>query len=534
MRKRALNAALAALTVPAGLWAQFRDLATTNDGSRLFFISALRQPGTSQGLYPKIFALDETAVSLIYEPPVWPSDPYRQYSVGPLQAAGDGDWVLYGTQRACTGGSSCFLNEQRGAVLVRRGSEPEPLGANSRFSRDGRWLLTYSSPGVMLSYFWRIDRRTGKRDDLTAVARPAAAPSVALNGAVLIPAFDRLLLWDGSQARTLAGKATAAVIDDAATTVVYQESVETPGAAGIRLRVIDLASGRMWPLGPDDRDNFAPVLSADGNWALYLSRMGPVPQAFFSRRDGSGWRQLTDLPAGVAQATLSGDGRVAWAAAADGAVYRIETGSGTVERRLAATPSIIGPPEGSPGSAVIVKGANFDKVTGFRLGGRTVEWSKIDSGSVLIRLPWDFPLGATELAAAGGDDRFESAIPFSVREFSPALAAAVHEDFSALVSESKPVRPGEILHLYLMGLGPVDSTGRTTLPWEWRWGSQEGPLAEVFYSGVAPGFPGFYQVDIRAPRELASPLVVLFLYLSPQAGGWYSWVPGIWPAARTP
>ena len=75
----------------------------------------------------------------------------------------------------------------------------------------------------MISYVWRTDRRTGERTDLTQVARPGSAASVALNGAVLIPAFDRLVLWNGGQARTLAGGVAAAAMDDAATTVIYQE-----------------------------------------------------------------------------------------------------------------------------------------------------------------------------------------------------------------------------------------------------------------------------------------------------------------------
>jgi hypothetical protein len=148
-----------ALALPVAAWGQFRDLATTSDGSQLFFITALRQHGATQPLFPKILALEGMAVSLVYQPPVPGPDLYSQYSVGPLQAAGDGSWIVCGTQRACSGGSSCFLNEQRGAVLVRRGGEPEVVGANARLSRDGRWLVTYTSQNAMAWYFWRADLR---------------------------------------------------------------------------------------------------------------------------------------------------------------------------------------------------------------------------------------------------------------------------------------------------------------------------------------------------------------------------------------
>ncbi len=522
-----------ALALPVAAWGQFRDLATTSDGSQLFFITALRQHGATQPLFPKILALEGTAVSLVYQPPVPRPDPYSLYSVGPLQAAGDGSWIVYGTQRACSGGSSCFLNEQRGAVLVRRGGEPEVVGANARLSRDGRWLVTYTSPNTMAWYFWRTDLRTGTRTDLKPVAHPWAVPSVALNGAVLIRDAGTLLVWDGAQARTIAvGNAAAAVMDDAATTVVYQESVGALDASPARLRVVDLASGAVWPLGPDDRDNFSPVLSADGAWVLYLSRTAGRPQVFFSRRDGSGWKQLTDLPAGVREATLSGDGCVAWVGANDGAVLRMDTRSGVIEERIAATPVIPGPQFGAVGSAVIVSGSTLAKVTAVRLGPRAVEWRLLDAERLLFQLPWGFPDGDTELEVAGGDERFDSTIPFIAREYWPAVQAAIHEDFSALVTEAKPLRPGEILHLYATGLGPVDAGGRTTLAWYWAWLTPAAQSAEVLYVGLAPGLPGFYQVDIRVPAALPSRTVVLDLQLSLQRNGWDSRVIGYWPVGQ--
>jgi uncharacterized protein (TIGR03437 family) len=512
-------------------WGQFRDLATTSDGSQLFFITALRQHGTTRPLFAKIVALQGTAVALVYQPPVPPPSPYSQYSVGPLQAAGDGSWIVCGTERVCIGGSSCFLNEQRGAILVRRGGEPEAVGANARLSRDGRWLVSHSSPNAMAWYFWRTDLRTGVRTDLKAVAHPHAVPSVALNGTVLIRASDGLLVWDGAQRRTVAGSVTAAAMNDAATTVVYQENVGASDARRVRLRVVDLASGAVWPLGPDDRDNFSPVLSADGAWVLYLSRIAGRPQVFFSRRDGSEWRQLTDLAAGVREATLSGDGRVAWVAAGDGAVFRVDTRSGAIEQRIAATPMISGPLYGAVGSAAIVSGSGLAKVTAVCLGARAVEWRLLDAERLLFQVPWGFPKGETELETAGGDERFDYAIPFSVYEYSPTVLAVIHEDFSALVTEDRPAHPGEILHLYATGLGPVDAGGRTTSAWKWTWSSPPDQPVELFYVGLAPALPGFYQVDLRLPAALPPGTTRLGIDLALPDG--HSWRPvAEWPVAQ--
>jgi uncharacterized protein (TIGR03437 family) len=166
------------------------------------------------------------------------------------------------------------------------------------------------------------------------------------------------------------------------------------------------------------------------------------------------------------------------------------------------------------------------------VGGRAVEWRLLGAERLLFQLPWGFPEGETELEAAGGDERFDSAIPFTVREYAPAVLAAIHEDFSALVSDAKPLRPGEILHLYATGLGPVDAGGRTTSAWKWTWSSPPDQPVELFYVGLAPGLPGFYQVDIRVPAALPSTTTWLNIQLSLQRNGWYSWVIGYWPVGQ--
>ncbi len=69
-------------------------------------------------------------------------------------------------------------------------------------------------------------------------------------------------------------------------------------------------------------------------------------------------------------------------------------------------------------------------------------------------------------------------------------------------------RPGEILEVFCTGLGPVtnppgldeaalsDPLARTQLTVTARIGSE---VAEVLFSGLAPGFVGVYQVDVRIP-----------------------------------
>jgi uncharacterized protein (TIGR03437 family) len=120
------------------------------------------------------------------------------------------------------------------------------------------------------------------------------------------------------------------------------------------------------------------------------------------------------------------------------------------------------------------------------------------------------------LAVFGRESPFEGA-PASVLELfrsvwvSLAKAAAVHEDFTALVTRENPARAGEMLHLYMTGLGPVvpavktgeaapanpPSAAVTPLVCD-----LDGIPADVLFAGLAPGFVGYYQVSLRLPIHL--------------------------------
>jgi uncharacterized protein (TIGR03437 family) len=94
------------------------------------------------------------------------------------------------------------------------------------------------------------------------------------------------------------------------------------------------------------------------------------------------------------------------------------------------------------------------------------------------------------------------------------LAIAEASDYS-LIGSDNPALPGEPLVLYVTGLGPlndpdlVDGYGSPTSP----------PFAEtvdpfqvvldnencsVFFSGLAPGFAGLYQINFYVPQDAAS------------------------------
>lgn len=124
-------------------------------------------------------------------------------------------------------------------------------------------------------------------------------------------------------------------------------------------------------------------------------------------------------------------------------------------------------------------------------------------------------------------------------------ALLLHANYS-LVSEAAPALPGEVVILYLAGLGAVTPTiaagrragdGRQAPlnvtegePVVWVGGRQ----AEVLWSGLAPGWAGLYQVNIKMPEFLASGqhgIVVEMNGAASQDGVWIAGGPKVWKEA---
>jgi minor extracellular serine protease Vpr len=86
------------------------------------------------------------------------------------------------------------------------------------------------------------------------------------------------------------------------------------------------------------------------------------------------------------------------------------------------------------------------------------------------------------------------------------LPLIAHQDFRGLVTRDDPARPGEIVHLYMTGLGPVTPASPLShvsgqLVAFWQGGLPTNmPRPEVLFAGLAPGFLGVYQVDVRVPQ----------------------------------
>ena len=101
---------------------------------------------------------------------------------------------------------------------------------------------------------------------------------------------------------------------------------------------------------------------------------------------------------------------------------------------------------------------------------------------------------------------------------------AAHENWDAIITPSNPAYPGEVIHLYATGLGPVQSPPETGTPSPpppdsltvrpitctvSGVGQQLVPRvpAPVLYSGLIPALIGYYQIDLGLPDNSFAPAV---------------------------
>jgi uncharacterized protein (TIGR03437 family) len=100
---------------------------------------------------------------------------------------------------------------------------------------------------------------------------------------------------------------------------------------------------------------------------------------------------------------------------------------------------------------------------------------------------------------------------FTLGENGVGDGAILHADYS-VVSPTNPAHPGEIVQVFLTGLGKVNpavadgaagavnplsvATAPVTV-------NINGETSTVFYSGLAPLYPGLYQVNVQVPQSVA-------------------------------
>ncbi|MGH9674118.1 MAG: IPT/TIG domain-containing protein, partial [Bryobacteraceae bacterium] len=152
--------------------------------------------------------------------------------------------------------------------------------------------------------------------------------------------------------------------------------------------------------------------------------------------------------------------------------------------------------------------------TSVTLNGRKLPLFYVSSSQINAQLPYDVtgPVKLQVTTINGSVD-----VPAEIAAVAPAifvfngsagLVPAITHSNGVLVSAAAPARPGEILTVYMTGLGKVSGevlegqpapTGVATLlanPVEVRVGAA---TMTPLFAGLAPGYAGLYQVNFRVP-----------------------------------
>ncbi|MBI1354720.1 MAG: hypothetical protein GC160_10260 [Acidobacteria bacterium] len=108
---------------------------------------------------------------------------------------------------------------------------------------------------------------------------------------------------------------------------------------------------------------------------------------------------------------------------------------------------------------------------------------------------------------------------FSVQQTGYGPGIITHADFS-LVTEQNPASPGEVVIVFLTGMGPLspsfpDGEAGPSNPLSFTTDETlqvqfDGEAGDVLFSGAAPGFVGLYQLNVRIPTTtFAGPAVAV-------------------------
>lgn len=529
------------------LLAQFSGLATTTDGSQLYFSSTLRLHGSTASDAPKIFRHGTTfdLVQEVLRDNSVPDNTSNFYMLIEPQVSGDGKIVAYTSTPECYNLPTVDCQMQFLPNVIGGPSIPThalPFG-HARLSPDGRYLASCCLADEIPLETSIFDLTAGQSfvvpgllvgDGLQAFADGGMVMTANVNSVVIFRQTSSS--WDAGTPIPLSATPQLARLSRDGSTILY--------VSGTSLAAHNIASGQEVVL---DTDASMPWISDDGKLALYLApavSAGPL-QIFAENTDGSGRREIANLPEGFNAITLSGDGTVAYAATPLGRLLQIDVATGATSQLSGPIPLITGlqpcaPPNLScslglgavaPGSVVWMYGSAFGETPSVLVNGLKAPVFVSSDGYVRTQIPWEAPVNErisfvvengnpqpfeslkTENSAAIFPDMLLLPTAYASGNFGSGLLELYHQNFSTLVSDSAPPAPNEILHLYMIGLGPVSpavATGEKT---------PDQPLSRIVnamscavnipmtglafevpveFAGLAPGLTGIYQVDIKA------------------------------------
>jgi len=573
-----LGRALIGIIFAANGTAQIGGLATTADGRTVYFAATedgLRQRGSNQSPGRKLFQLKDTILTLIED--AWTIT--KGFSS--LNSGSGLDFVSYerpsvsldgrvlavwrqghlnGTCKSCLGPGD----------FIRSPAKTRPLNGLVAISSNGRFAVYFKNlaPGLAWAPEWHfLDIETGQE------TQPAAQYieyiyGIADDGTLLVSLMERgwkLSGPSGSGALSIAPHPGRFALARDASRVVYEVLDSTFQPAEIR--VLDVATNIDRSFGP----GFLPMLASDGTRFAYLvNDEGGKSQVWLGEALAGGKRRLTAEVEGIADQTLTGDGTAVIAATNTGRLLSIDTRSGSVTQLLDSPGSwqLLANPV--PGSYNELVGTNdFDPQVTFN-GVPPAILGRSPRG-IAIQVAWETPTGciglcgvpeyappevlggAPDIVVRGREPAWERLlVPYPLLNVDgtvlPVVASspdhpasyAIHQDWSGPVQESNPAHPGEVVHFFGTGWGPVDGAvplGQPTpsgrlygITPPCGWSSRGTPeftatgfreyteYTDAAFAGLAPGLVGVYQLDIRIPFDWKNPRFFAYCSSKQQAG----------------
>jgi uncharacterized protein (TIGR03437 family) len=505
--------------------------------------------GTTESFYSKIFALDADGLRLVQARDPGPrgfNAPTEFYNLIVPQATDDGSILaVTGTRDSYGGTYSVAVQRAEGTIVDRSGQEILRALGYVNISPNGRWAV-FSGRNTMfaqsLSGSELVDLSTGLQVHVPYSYYGPTRRRVADDGTIAFFDSGSIVLWRGDSQQTIKDPSIipqtypepTLMISNDGTRVVYQNTKSLVLYDRTLARSILLTNSTPTSVTISDDAHIIAWISGD---QIGITSLIGV--------------QVPTISEGVAEVALSGDGQTLFASTKNGRVLRIELPSGTTTELIPRTPWITNPADNYPftplmgisggvaaGSPAIISGTGLSDltlsatqpVTGdlgdvhILIGGMDVPVEAISPSLVWFQVPWELAPQDYPLQYLSGSSPFETGpTTITVKSMAPQFIRnaygdimAVHGDWSGLVVWPNFAHQGELIHVYMTGLGPVNPpvpTGVATpdAPLSYVAGPLTCRFFDRFYlphdstvdfAGLAPEMVGIYQVSLRVPDGL--------------------------------
>ncbi len=523
-------------------WTQIGGLSTTADGQGVYFSNtdgSLRKRGSDESFLTKVYLLRDGQVTLLEDSydlhtPQTPSSYLR-----PAVSA-DGRVVAINRELQCLVPGICIGIETT-TTTIKTPDRTFMFPANAHVTANGRFAAIHTWNSVQL-----LDLSTGQLT-YAGVRAGRGGQLVAEDGTVFASTAQGYQLVGPSMSApfALVGLPFTTNLAGDASRIVYDT---LSGSSGDRfeIHVYDVKSGTDWSPGP----GMDPRLARDGRRYSYLraddgstpSGVTSTAQVWVGDAIAGTVRRLSNETDSIIDQTITGDGVAVIATTGTGRLLSIDTTSGAITQ-------LLGSP-GPPNLFVASVPGSYNEVVGPFPGGapevligiaraRAVVLGRSPRGFA-IQVPWEAtgPMVLIRGNELAWERRPNSASVYFALEFLPAgplevnprygtkassgtvTSYALHEDWSGPVNHENPARPGEIVHFYASGFGPVDGSVATGQPTPTdrlysiradtcKWsaaGDREKRPFDVLFAGLAPALVGVYQLDVRIPRDWKEPV----------------------------